>query len=523
MGQPPYWTRPEGPPSPPPPPPPEKGRSTGVRIAIALLAVALIGVSALAFVGLRRTQDLERRLSEQRTEREEEPENPLEDLLDGFGEDLGDSGDLGDLFGGANTDLLECLGDGGSGGLGDLFGGDSGGLGDLFGGGGSENQENPARVVKKISKQVEKIRNLRFEQSVDAEFLRPRQLRKRIAELFLEDYSKKDAELEARMLEALGAIDRDSDLFTMRREALEGQVAGFYVPDTEELVVLATEEIGALEKTTLAHELEHALADQRLGLPLPKSPSPETADRDLSSLAVIEGDATLTMQRWSLRHLSFGDQLSMLGGSPQLQESQEQLEQMPHFLRQELSFPYLDGLGFVCELYKNGDWAAIDEAYEVPPASTDQILFPERFDPGAEPLDPRDVGDPGGRWTSELEGSFGAAQLKWLFEAPGGDTGAALDDPLEAVAAWGGGEVELFTDGDATGLGVALVQRPGSSGLCEAVTEWYSASFGDDEETPRPGRFEADGGIQDALIACSGDEVRVGIAPDLATAQSLVR
>ncbi|MGH2751140.1 MAG: hypothetical protein ACRDK3_09760 [Actinomycetota bacterium] len=506
-------------PPPPPPPPPEPRRhlgSRGVKFAVALLAVALVAVSALAFVGLQRTGDLQDRLDEQERA-QEEPENPLDDLLDDLGvggepdDLLDDFGGGGDLLGGSNADLLECLGSGSGGGLGDLFGEGSG-----------SQDEGPRKLVTTISKQVEKVRELRFEKPVDAEFLRKPQLEKRVGELFLQGYSRRDAALEARVLAALGAIPRDTDLFETRKSALEGQVSGFYVPSTEELVVLSGDEIGPLEKVTLAHELEHALADQRLGLPLSERSDPETADADLATLAVVEGDATLTMQRWSLAHLSLSDQLAMLSGSPGLQRSQAELEAMPHFIQQQLTFPYLDGLGFVCAIQSNGGWAAVDRAYDRPPPSTDQVLFPERYDSKAKPVPTKPIGEPGGGWSNPLSGSFGAAELKWLFGAPGGDVTKALPDPLERAGAWGGGEFELWTDGGRSAVGVGLAQRRSSDGLCESVTRWYAASFDDDRESVAGGAaLVAEGGAQDAVITCSGDDVKIGIGPSLAVARSL--
>ena len=58
--------------------------------------------------------------------------------------------------------------------------------------------------------------------------------------------------------------------------------------------------------------------------------------------------------------------------------------------------------------------------------------------------------------------------------------------------------------------------------MCDAVTEWYSASFSGDQESEQGGAaLVAEGGAQDAVITCSPDEVRIGIGPDLATARTL--
>jgi hypothetical protein len=71
---------------------------------------------------------------------------------------------------------------------------------------------------------------------------------------------------------------------------------------------------------------------------------------------------------------------------------------------------------------------------------------------------------------------------------------------------------------------VSLSERPGQERLCVDVAEWYGSSFQGDQETGTAGgAFEADGERQDAVVACTEDQVRLGIAPDLRTARALVR
>ena len=507
--------------------PRHRASSPVLKVVVALLAVALIGVSSLAFIAYRRVEDLEETQARQRGALDALKEDvdeggsgdPLEDLLGKSAEDLfGGESPFGegaeDLFGGDGANMLSCIGGGALGGNPE----------DLFGGGDEEQATTPGEQVDQISDQVEELRELHYKSEVEADFLGDRALESRISHLFLEDYTPEFADNEGRILGLLGAVPPDSDMTKLRREALEGQVAGFYVPETKELVVRSSGSVGAVEKITLAHELEHALADQLLDLPLPENPDPSRADEDLASLAVVEGDATLTMQQYAVQHLGLEEQLS-LASDPGVVEAQQKLQELPHYLQQELSFPYVDGLEFVCDLYSQGGWDAVNDAYSKPPASSDQILFAERYRAGEEPANARDPGALEEPWQEEQSSSFGAAQLLWLFQAPGGDTSSALADPEGEAAAWGGGELTLWTrDGDSA-VGIALVQHPGESGLCEAVAEWYEAAFPDATSAPSESDevLVSEGADQDAVVSCSGRDVRVGIAPDLDDARDLTR
>ncbi|MDQ3982972.1 MAG: hypothetical protein M3271_09880, partial [Actinomycetota bacterium] len=92
------------------------------------------------------------------------------------------------------------------------------------------------RSVQAIARIVEKVRGLRFERPVRAEFLTPGALRKRVARQIGKDYSQSEARRDAAILAALGAISPDVDLRTVVTKGVSGQVIGFYVPETKELV-----------------------------------------------------------------------------------------------------------------------------------------------------------------------------------------------------------------------------------------------------------------------------------------------
>ncbi|HEV2821373.1 MAG TPA: hypothetical protein VGW11_12790 [Solirubrobacteraceae bacterium] len=416
----------------------------------------------------------------------------------------GDSRLLGDLGGGCPAAVGDQAG---------------GGLGDLLKGLTEKRPGSQAELADVVARRVEELRELGFDESVEPEFLDDRELRERVRELLEEDYSREEADRDGRALKALGAIPPDTDLYALAERLMVDQVAGLYEPSSGTLLVESREDPGVLEELTLAHELEHALADQTLGLPVAEDPDPARADAELAGLAVIEGDATLATQVYGARHVGPLDALSALDDLGSVIHSERQLAALPPYLRSELLFPYTTGLEFVCTLYQDGGWDAVDSAYERPPTATAQVLFPQRYGE-TQPVDPPDPGELGRPWRGELRTTLGAAQLLWLFEAPGGDPDRALEDPMAAIAPWAGGEMTVWSAAERTAVGISLDQRPGEGKrLCQAMTQWYAAAFPD---ARRQGTI-FDGPRQAAVIACRGDSLRLGIAPDVRTAKALVR
>jgi hypothetical protein len=377
-------------------------------------------------------------------------------------------------------------------------------------------------TVEAIAEQVEGLRELRFTEKVEPRFLSDQEMNERVTELFLEDYTPKIADLEQRLLTTLGAIPPDTDLRELRSEAIGQQVAGFYEPETGELVVRqAGAELSAIDRITLAHELDHALTDQALGIPLPDDPEIGREDANLAALALAEGDATLVMQRYSAT-LGFDEQLGLLDPAA-IAEAEAGLSGFPPYLEQELLFPYEEGLNFVCDLYAQGGWAAVNKAYEDPPETSEQILFPDLYLEGDRTVDLSDPPRPGRGWTELAHIQLGAANLLWLFNAPGGDRTEALEDPLSEAANWEGGEVTVWSRGDETALSMLLKSEEAGGQLCRAVEEWYGRSFEDDETEDDGGLTRFDGPSRDAVLACSSgfSIASLGIAPDVETATGL--
>lgn len=496
----------------------------------AVIAAAVIGVLALvastAFALARSAQ-----LSSSR-QQVEELRSELAGATqhgDGPSEQPSEDDPMGDLFGdGEDNPLGDLFGEEGGGGLEDLFGPGAqqlaqcvepaGQLGSRDVGEGDADAQ-----IDEISAIVGDLRELEFETAPDPEFLNDEQISERLEREVREEYEPEEAQLDARVLSALGAVPPDMDLLQLQTDLLTSQVAGYYDPETGELVVRTGDTGQGLDpvaQTTLAHELQHAVADQRLDLPIDETENTTEGDAALAALSLIEGDASLTQQQFSIVGLSLPEQLQ-LNGDPDIAESQRQLADVPYYLAQSLQFPYLAGLQFVCTRFLDGGWDAVDGTYDRLPTTSAEIMDPSRYPTAA--TDPRDPGDPGADWTRARTSTFGAAGLQWLFGAPGDEPERALDDPRGRALAWSGGEVATWTAGDDTAIGVAMTQQQSDGPLCDAVTTWYERAFPDSADAPtRTGeRMVRESDTQVAVVMCSGDEVRLGIAPDLRTARAL--
>ena len=467
--------------------------------------------------------------------------SPLSDLLGG---DNSDGLGLEDLLG----QLLDGSGEGGLTGLEDLLGGllggepgDPGDLGGLLGGldpsgelgscltgtpGSYEIAANSLEAqVDDIAATVEDLRGLSFPSEVEPVFVSADEMGRRVRALVEKSYPPDLEDFDTRLLTALGMLPPGYDLMSAQMDLLDSGVAGYYDPDTGELVVAtpaSDEPLAAIDQITLAHEMIHALTDATLGIPdaigRPAS-DPEIAR---AQQALIEGDATLGMQQFSVGALGFEEQLGMLM-DPRVLGAQQEAGEFPYVLSNGLQLPYLEGMSFTCALYAGGGWEAVDAAYDDPPTNTSQILYPERYvGERTAAIAPAPLASPGGNWDRLRQVGFGAVDLLMLFSAPGDNVDAALSAPRERARGWAGGEAVVWSrDGD-TAVAIGLVDSgEGSSTLCDSMHTWAIAAFPDHVvESQDAGQFAHSGQDRAAVVVCEGSNVRIGIGPDVETARS---
>jgi hypothetical protein len=292
-----------------------------------------------------------------------------------------------------------------------------------------------------IEASVASIRELQPKEPVTPISLTPAELRQRLEDDFLQDYSPEEARQDALALSAFDFMAADFDLHSFILDLLTEQIAGYYDPETDEFVIINDDdEFDALEQIAHAHEYVHALQDQYYNLEL-------LDDDDLDSeaafaiQALAEGEATLVQSLFLVGgYFDMGQLLGLVEQS--LNVDTAVLDSAPPVLAHELEFPYLGGLEFVQALHQQGGFDAIDAAWNNLPQSTEQILHPQRYLDGDVPkivsLAPL-TDTLGAGWELADEDTLGEFYLReYLVQQ--------LDDDAvdQAATGWGGDRYAVY-------------------------------------------------------------------------------
>jgi hypothetical protein len=300
--------------------------------------------------------------------------------------------------------------------------------------------------MDEIEDQVVELRGLQPTGSVDRMLLTSEDLRQRVLDEFLEDYTPEEARDDARVLSLLGLLDADFDLLDFYTDLYNEQVAGYYDDETMQMFVVQGDGFQGPERLTYSHEYTHALQDQTYdfdqGLNFNDDACEDDSERCAALQAVIEGDATLLEEQWLRNFATTKDYAEIL----EFLETFESpiYDSAPGFMQEDFIFPYTYGTDFVRETYQDGGWAAVDELYIDPPLSTEQILHPERY-PDDQPimLDTPDLTTILGEGWREIEHN---ALGEWYTRLVLSEY-LELDLAVNSAEGWGGDYyVALFND-----------------------------------------------------------------------------
>ncbi len=316
---------------------------------------------------------------------------------------------------------------------------------------------------------VTRLRGQAFLRAVQPSIFNRQQLGVEMLKLIEQEYTPDELELMDLSYKAFGFVPPQLDSTALMTAMLTEEVAGFYDPDHKRMVLIVEDApskppswLGSLlgakqafnkdeQKTTLAHELTHALQDQLYDLNAMEKGIEKDDDMLLAFSALVEGDATLLMFAESSdeQDITKMDPVAMratfnimswmmpLAGGKTFRSA-------PAIFRDSLTFPYFQGMLFVLAVAGEGGWDGVHQVFSNPPRSTEQILHPDKYLheidlpqevmlPDVTDLLPPEWKKLGGNCLGELQTGI------LLKRVPGGSA---------AAAGWDGDRYEVFRNAD---------------------------------------------------------------------------
>ena len=328
------------------------------------------------------------------------------------------------------------------------------------------------------------------------------EVNKYLVKSFQEDESAKRLQRSEIVLKKFGLLNRDFDLKPFLLSLLTEQIAGYYDEKTKTVNLLNWIEPDD-QKPVLAHELTHALQDQRVNLEKwsdsgfkgTSKTTSEDAERiavdekETARQAVAEGQAMVVFVDYGL------PQGETLASEPEIGQKMKQaaedsssspiMARAPLLLQRTLVFPYADGLSFEqALLVKGGKSLAFAGALKNPPNSSFEVMHPEAYLAHAAVPVLR-LGDVHGLLDAQYEpydvGVMGELDVEIMASLFGGPQMAAALTPE-----WDGGvyyagqrkSATLAEKATTASIGVMYESRWKSAAAAQTFAKLYTAELG---------------------------------------------
>ena len=344
---------------------------------------------------------------------------------------------------------------------------------------------------------------------------------------FIEDL-KEDARelaLDTRLYQRLGILGPNEDLAQLLTDVFSDIVLGFYETDDNKMYIISDKEAFSLnDRLTVAHEATHALQQYEFDIGGLLDELEDYDDRRMALRSLIEGDALISELLYMLTYFDEDEQAEV--ESNRGNQDLAAFRAAPVFIQNTITFPYTGGYQFAVYLYlKNNNFNSINLAYDALPASTEQIIHPEKYDAGEEPVE---VSIPdftellGSGWAEIDRNVMGELFLRSYLEG-----GLDRETAAMAAAGWGGDEfllletptwdaLVIYSVWDTEEDAIEFAETFRAYGQAVSGQEWSEAAYSD-----TPGHVLETSNRETTGIWTGGDEVRVIVAPDLRSAQAL--
>ena len=264
---------------------------------------------------------------------------------------------------------------------------------------------------------------------------------KEIADVLATD----DLKALSRLAVAGGMLPEGTYLASVAVSFTAATAGATYSPLDKQILLVSDDSKGFRDTGLLTHEFVHALQDQHFDLLHLMLARPFSFDREEAAFALVEGDAVSVERRSQL-----GDAWARMSLEDVARDEDARFSVyrkgigafFPPLLTETFIFRYRDGLRFVETLRRAKPPAVgVDDAFRRPPASSEQVLHPEKYLSNEQPrevnLDFEGFADEGWRLTATTP--LGEVGVRGLLLA-----GVSVDESKRAAAGWGGDRAFLF-------------------------------------------------------------------------------
>ena len=380
-----------------------------------------------------------------------------------------------------------------------------------------------ASIRAEIEANVIELTGLTPLEPIEPTALTRSELGARIEADFAEEVTPEAARRDTLVLSAFDFLEPDYDLYQSLVNLYSEGVLGFYDPETAEFVVVSDDAVlDGPAQLTYAHEFVHALQDQYYDLTLLDDESLD-AEASQALRALAEGQATLVQSLYLTEGYFSAAEIAEIFADIE-NEDVSFLDDAPPILVNDIEFSYSAGLEFVQGLYQQGGFAAIDNAWQNRPQSTEQILHPERYEAGDAPqivsLPPL-TSTLGTGWQLLDEATFGEFYLRQYL-------GQQLDDAGVDMAAsgWGGDRYAVYenkADGSlAMVLRIAWDEAVDGVEFMAIYPQYVAYSFDVNDEVQQDGAMCWPGAADVICLTQLGEDSLVVRAPDVDTAVRII-
>ena len=280
-----------------------------------------------------------------------------------------------------------------------------------------------------------------------------------------EEYSSNEFKWMESTAKLLDLIPKAYDYRREIRTIMVEQIGGFYDHKSQELFI-ADWIAGLMQKPVLAHEIFHGVQVQEWNAGTLLDTDNHKLDQLMAHQALMEGDATVVMAHFMVADANLDDTtlngvfvqtvksamhgLSLKPTVAKFMGSSEKFAAAPRYIKRSLVLPYAMGAEFIISLRQDAgwDWKRINEVYTDPPATTEQILRPERYwQKRDHPIIPKRPFKLPADWKVLKKDTFGLMMISESL-----DRKAAHSKAPRILDGWAGDETLLLGKADSTVL-----------------------------------------------------------------------